>query len=129
MRVGVQISGIAEADKLLSDIAKKAGIWARTRVGARVGVPYWHWINFGFYLTGRPGRTTAYHYAEKARAEIVPTIGPLVAQSIMAGGNPSETTDRLAQRLAEIMRGHQPAVSGRLRASTVPFRGGGLRGL
>jgi hypothetical protein len=129
VRVGVQIDGLPEAKKLIGDIQTKAGTWARTRVGVEVRVPYAHWIEHGRYFSGRPGSTHAYRYAERAKQDVLGSLGPKVAKSLLPGGDPSKTATEIATTLQARMRSYQPSVSGRLRQSTVVFRGGGIRNL
>lgn len=129
IRVGVQINGLPAAEKVLSDLQHKAGLWARTRIGVEVRVPYAYWIEHGRYFSGRPGSFAGYHYAEQATREILPSIGPEVAKSLSPRGDPSKTAEQLSTRLRDSMRARQPSQSGRLRRETVVFRGGGLRNL
>jgi hypothetical protein len=131
VRVGVQIRGWQEAQKMINDIGLRANQWAQSRIGVEVRVPYAYWIEHGKYFSGRPGRIRrgGYYYARDARAEVLPSIGPKMAKSLLPGGDPSQAAADISGQLQRAMQARQPVVSGRLRGSTVVFRGGGIRGL
>lgn len=132
VKVGLQITGAAEGKALLAKVGEAGNVWASSRIGVSVGVPYAYWIERGRYFGGRSGAirnpSGGYRYAEKAMADVLPSIRGMVAESLLEGGaGASKTAEAISARLAERMRAYQPAVSGRLRGSTQPFRGGGIR--
>lgn len=123
--LGVRIDGLAEARKTLGHIEHQIGVWSRAQIGMVSEEPYTHWIEEGFYFSGRPGRTTAYHMLAQAADAIVPMIARGIAESLADGGpEASRTAEALSDRLVSYARGFAPEVTGRLRAGMRPLRAG-----
>lgn len=123
--IGIRISGLAEARARLENIAHTIGAWAASQVGVAATEPYSYWIEYGRYYGGRPGRTTAYHYLQKAQRDLVPMMRGAILESL-AGGGPgaSAAAQALSERGTALAQGYAPEVSGRLRGGIRPLRGG-----
>jgi hypothetical protein len=128
-RLDVRISGhektLAVLD-LLGDAAEEVG---RTTISIQTGLPYGHWIEEGYYLSGRPGRRRAggAHMLRAGMEEMERIAPEAVARNLERG--PAVVRNALAgvaARATDIARQRTPVVSGSLRASihsTVSGRG------
>jgi hypothetical protein len=130
LALGARITGLKEARALIGKIAQGAAAWQRTRIGAGSHVPYAHWIEKGFYFSGRPGQTRAVRYIERAMADILPTIGPRILAALPQGGPAvSAEADKISGELVARAQQYVTVRSGRLRDSISPNRGQSLRGM
>lgn len=123
--IGVRVSGVKEAQAYCGFIVHQIGVWSASQIGAVAQEPYSHWINEGFYYSGRPGRTRAVRFMQRAKAQIIPLIRAGVAESLAAGGpNATIVAKRLSDRLVSLAQGYATHKSGRLARGIRPLRGG-----
>jgi hypothetical protein len=130
VRVGVQVLGVPEAKALLGRVAAGAAMLAGSPIGVAAGAPYAHWIEEGFYYSGRPGRTRPIRYMARALEDTLPSVPGRFARAIVSGpGAARAEADRVGQDITARAQAYVTVKSGRLRSTIRPHRGGrqGLR--
>ena len=126
-RIDVTLSGhekTLSVLELLGDAAQEVG---RTRIDIQSGLPYTHWIEQGFYLSGRPGRRRAggAHMLRAGLEEMEKLAPDAIARNLERGPGAVRNALRgVAARGTDIARQRTPVVSGSLRASIHSSVGG-----
>jgi hypothetical protein len=118
--VQVRVTGLEKATELLRDTQQGAAAVGRTR--ARIGsdLPYAHWINEGFYRSGRPGRRVAgpARFMEAGLERIRALLPAAIARNLERG---PQTVERAISGVlgegTKAAKAKTPVVSGNLRAS------------
>ena len=116
----VRVTGLDKVIDLLQLLERSADVVGRTRARIVTDVPYAHWVEEGFYRSGRPGRRKA-GPAGMMRAgleRVQELIKPAVAGSLEKG--PQAVQRSIAGVLGEgtkATKAKTPVRSGNLRAS------------
>ena len=126
-RIDVTLSGHEKTLSLLELLKGGAQEVGRTRIDVQTGLPYGHWIEEGYYLSGRPGRRRAggAHMLQAGLDEMRRIAPYAIARNVERG--PGAVRDALrgvAARGTDIARQRTPVVSGNLRASIHSTVGG-----
>jgi hypothetical protein len=119
-RVDVRLSGHEKVLSLLGLLRGGAQEVGRTRISIQTGLPYGHWIEEGFYLSGRPGRRRAggAHMLRAGLEEMQRLAPQAIARNLERGpGVVRNALAGVAARGTDIARQRTPVVSGSLRAS------------
>jgi hypothetical protein len=118
--VDVTLAGHERALSVLDLLGNAAREVGRTRLEIGTGLPYGHWIEEGFYLSGRPGRRRAggAHMLRAGLEEMERAAPDAIARNLERGpGVVRNALAGVAARGTDIARQRTPVVSGSLRAS------------
>ena len=119
-RIDVTISGHEKTLSVLGLLKGAAQEVGRTRIDIQTGLPYGHWIEEGYYLSGRPGRRRGggAHMLRAGLDEMRRIAPDAIAGSLEKGpGAVRRSLAGVAARGTDIARQRTPVVSGSLRAS------------
>lgn len=118
--VEVRVTGLEKVTDLLRDVQQGAAAVGRTRARIVSDVPYSHWIEEGFYRSGRPGRRAAgpARFMEAGLERIRGILPAAIARNLEKG--PQVVEHAISGVLGEgtkAAKAKTPVVSGNLRAS------------
>ena len=116
MPASVKVTGLERATSLLKLVGDAAREVGKTRARIISAVPYSHWINEGFYLHGRRGRTRARKFMQAGLRAVEARMPDAVARNVERG--PRAVRNAVSGVLGEGTKAAR---------SAAPEVGGGLR--